>query len=169
MSSFDTIPIEQVRIYDPWTEAPVGSILRMVAFRGSDAAVLGLRCTLPLLDKQFACFLPLEGHRFGTVLLPEQLAPAAAIDLTALAELAVTDAVPRPVDEFVCGGVYETAPSGSGRSILSIYAEFLDSSAGGAFVRLAPGEGGHRGAVATGAARLSLGAVVIRWQQPSTP
>ena len=162
MSSFDSLPIDQIRIFDPWTSAPVGSILRMRAFRQSDTPILGMCCAVPLLSKQFVCFLPLEGHRFGVVLVPEQLEAAAAIDLSPFAELHVSDGVPRPVQDFVRGGVYETAPVGANRSSLSMYCEFLDATTGGALVRLADGEGARRGEVTSGKARLALGAAAIR-------
>jgi hypothetical protein len=169
MSLFDSLPIDRMRIYEPWTEAPMGTLLRMRAFRNSEAVVIGMCCVVPLLEKRFACFLPLEGHRFGTVLVPEQLAPdVAALDLSPFAELHVSDGVPRPVRDFVRGGVYETAPAGSGLSVLSLYCEFLDHSAGGSLVRLTEGAGGHRGEVATGSARLALGAVSVRPRSNST-
>jgi hypothetical protein len=90
MDHIDTLRLSDVRLYRPWTTAPLGAILQMKAIK---EIIVGMRSRYKTANAVSDAIVVLGGDRAGE-LITDQYLVGAALDVSSLVELIAIDAVP---------------------------------------------------------------------------
>lgn len=107
MDFIGTIPLSALSYFDPWTDAPDGTLLQGLP-AGSQQPIVGMRCTFAIQNNPQPYLLCLSDGSIGILLHGSDFLDK-AFDITHLCELCVLGAAPTSNNRHEVGRLYESA------------------------------------------------------------
>ena len=157
MSHLTALEVGKLKVYQPWTAAPIGTLLQL-SHDGS--VIVGIRSKIA--DADLPLLLLLEGGNAGLLVGTHTLGPGAAIDVSEELEICVKDAGPPPrtPHPLPIGRVYADPTSGPNPAAL-MRAQTNGSGGVVCFICLSGSERGQPVATVERDPRILLGEAVL--------